>query len=209
MNIADTLTSVLSEDSISGLKWVEYERRDIRKFLGLKPEEGFPEDILGGKTPDDFGDDIWYQIVTESVTTNYWREFQNTRPIHFEHFLRFNFAEMPDGVAVAYDHPLAYVEGFEYLRKALLNFNFGLYSGTGDPYVELKSQNLRFHNNGDWGERNTFTERGIRCMETILAQKDRIVGIPGLEPAYNGALKQYLDVLEQQYRQKEIEPRGI
>ena len=209
MNITDTLTSVLSEDSISGLNWVEYDRRDIRKLLGLKPEEGFPEDIFGGKTPDDFGDDIWYQIVTDKVIIDYWRKFQRTYPISFEHFLRLTFAETPDGVRF-YDHPLADVEGFEYLRKLLLLFTFEIYPRTETPYVQLGSLNLGFHNEGRFQrDRNTFTETGVGCMEAILAQKDRIVGIPGLEPAYSGALKQYLDVLEQQYRQNKIEPRRM
>jgi hypothetical protein len=192
------------------LDWTQTSRYGPKEFFGRKPEDELPEDLFKGRIPEGIGDAFDYELKAHhrlpapALTVNFGQQYIPTHPLSVHQYLKLLF-----GKVTWPDNPMGHAEGFEHLKEAWVLFErefYIAYGNTKRPCVRLYSQNMGICRLGRIGERNTFTEHGNRLMEGLLSQKEKITAVPGMEEDGHPLLVQLLDMIEEKYLAKELEP---
>lgn len=194
--------STIFSGNLEGLMWTETSRSKPWQFYGRNTIEELPEELRKG-IPEGIDDAFVYKLETPYVTAFFSQLYMPYHTLATQQYLVFQFGRPSQSLAQMLDaNPWA-------PENAQVTMEFGKYSDTEGDYIHLRQNGVNLMTtrkifSSEGGRGDAFTHSGDAMMQDLLAQKDKMTSVPGLNDADRELLRATLGILETQYKAGDI-----
>ncbi len=199
---SNVFSTVLGGD-LGELVWTEMARQKPWQLFEKETEEELTDEQRR-RIPEDIGDRFGYKLETPYFVAYFSQGYIPTHTITAHQYLSFRFGRASQSLAQMLDaNPFS-------PSKAQFKMEIGKYSDSENHYIHLKQNKIDvmarrsgFPSEGE-GNGDMFTSQGNAMMQDLLAQKDKMCSVPGLNDTDRELLRATLGILEEQYKAKDI-----